>query len=144
MPQIDLIGCRGLAVGLGRLLVTADALEDVRGHVLEMARGRHHPDQPLGRRHRLLGVLRGLDGVDPIMVGAGMGRVLRQHNLQRGEDVRGAGPGGAVGIPQLPRVGVHQRFGGERLDVHVGREAGGDGAHRGDIGLERCGAVRGI
>ncbi len=75
--------------------------------------------------------------MDVIIVGARMRRIVRQHLFQSGDDPGRTGAGRAVRVPQLPWVGVHQRFGIERLHVPVGREPRSHLPHRRRIGQQQ-------
>ena len=77
--EIGEVGGRALSVGLRRVLIASDALQDVRRHMVEMAGGRHHPYQHFSRRQRLLRMRRRFDRVDIIMVGAGMARIAVEN-----------------------------------------------------------------
>ena len=90
------------------------------------ARGARRRARAWRRRSALgsavLGLRRRLDGVDVVMVRAGMVGILLQHALERGDDLRRLRTRLAVGRPEIPRPQVHQRLGEQRRRVEVVRD----------------------
>jgi hypothetical protein len=81
LREIGEVRCRALAVGLRGLVVAADSLHDVRGHVLEVAGSWHHAaqtlrggDTPSGVGRRFDGM--NVDGMNVVVVRARMPGVL--------------------------------------------------------------------
>ena len=133
---------RGLAVGVDGapvrfhgVPVAAGADEDVCRHVHEVARARHEIAQAIGARQRALRLLRGLDRVDVEVIGARVPGLERLRLLQQRHDLGRPRLRAAVLLPEVPGMEVHQRLGGERLDVGVLLEALRDRSHRVGIGL---------
>ena len=79
--------------------------------------------------------------MDPIMVGAGVARLERHGTLQGSQNLRRPDARTAVGVPQLPRIGVHQPFGEHCLDIGIAWKARGNAAHCLDIGFEQRSAI---
>jgi hypothetical protein len=102
----------------------------------------HQGEQPVGRRLAAFRRRRGFDRVDVEVQRARMVRRLAQHRLQRGYDIgamafRRLG----VGLPVVPRLGVHHRLGVEGRRVEVGGVLAPELAHRCSIGLVQRMAV---
>ena len=141
--EVGAIGGDAPPVGLRRILVAADALEDVSGHVLEVARGGHEAPQPLGGRDRLARLRGGLHDVDVVVIGAGVARVALQHRLEPRLDLERPRRRPAVRGPELPGVHGHLGLRAQRLHVEIGRKARRDLAHGGGVGAEDGRGVRG-
>ena len=139
-----MVGLDAAAVRLGGVLVAADALHDVRRHVLEVAGRRHHPGQALRRDGGLAGIRRGFHDVNVVVVGAGVAGVTAQHAFEPGDDLGGAGHRLARGRPQLPGVDVHLALGAQGLHVEIVGIARGDLAHGRGIGREHRAEVGGV
>ena len=135
---------RAFPIGLGRFLISPHPLHDVGWHMFEMPGGRHHAGQNFRGRERLFWMGRGLNRMDVIVIGAGVLGIALQHDAERIEDLLRARVLGSVGIPQLPRIGVHQSLGVHGLHVEIVRILLRDEAHRLDVILEQRRAVRRI
>ncbi len=82
------------------------------------------------RRERPLGLPRGLDGVDVVVVGAGVHRVALQDRLERRHDLGRALGRRPVRLPELPGAQVHARLGVQRRRVEIVRIPLGERFHR--------------
>ncbi len=108
LRNVGLVRGHGSLVGRERGLIVAEAEVDVEGHVHQMSGARHGGRQAIGKGQRPLGLVRCLHHVDVEVDGAGMVRVLRQHFLERGDDLAGLALGlGAAGLPIVPRGQIH-------------------------------------
>ena len=132
--KVGVVGGDTFTVSLGRLLVVADTLHDVGGHVLEVTGRRHHAGKALGCSECFLRVLRSLHGVDVVVIRPRVMRITAQDRLEACLNVRGPFGGLTIGRPQLPGVHVHLGFRTQRLHVGVLRKALRELAHRGGIG----------
>jgi len=77
-----------------------------------------------------LGRVRGLDQVNIEVDCSDMGRAALEHGLHQPDRLAGLALGRpSVGLPIIPRLGVHNRFGGERQDMVVAGMCCGDLLH---------------
>ena len=127
--DVALVGADRALVGRDRVGVAAGAHVDVRRHVQQVARSRHQPPQPVRARPCLLRMRRRLHQVDPVVVGAGVRRCLRERAREQRADLRGPRACAAILRPPVVRVQVQQRLRGERGDVGVARIGAGEGVH---------------
>ena len=133
--QVFAVRRGGARVGVRGLRVAAESHEDVRGHVHQVAGAGHEIAEPLRARQGALRVRRGLDGVDVIVVGAGVIGVPIEHRLQRGHDLQRARRGLSRLRPEAPGAQIHQGFGEERGGVEIVGICGAERAHRIGVGL---------
>ena len=99
-----------------------------------MAGGGRKLWEPLSARECASGVGRRFDGVNVIVIGADVIRMLRDDALERRDNFGRAGNGLAVERPELPRMQIHHRFGEQRAGVGVVRIFARDLAHRVRVG----------
>ena len=141
--QVRLIGRHAAAVRLGCLLVTPEALHDVRRHVLQMPRRGHHAGQPCGAGQRLAGIGRGLHDVNVVVIGARVAGAALQHRLEPLLDLQRSCDRLTIRGPQLPGMHVHLALRAQGLHVQIIREALGHAAHGRGVGAEDGVGLRG-
>ena len=83
LRQVVLVGANRALVGLGRVRVAPDANVDVRRHVDHVSSGRHQRAETIGAALGAIGIVRGLEQMDVIVLRAGMIGVTRDRALQR-------------------------------------------------------------
>ena len=144
LAKVDPVRLGARPVGGGSVGIAPHALQDVRRHVHQVPRGRHHGSHTLGRSQRKLRMRGGFHRVDVVMVRPGMQRLALEHRLQRRLDLRRAGRRLAVQRPQLPGMGIHHRFGEQHLHVKIVRILACHFAHRIGVRGEHRAFVRRI
>ena len=129
--EVVFVRLRRLLVPHDTVIVAADAVVDVGRHVHEMAGARQHRAEGVGVFFGAAGIVAGLDGMDVEMDCARMVRRTLQDRFDRGDErFKARFRRALVGLPIVPRRGVHQRFCVERLGVEVVRVLLRDLLHR--------------
>ena len=137
-----LVHAHRLHVGVARVRVATDAVVGVAGHVHQVPRARCERRELVGIDLRAFRVLRGLGQVDvevdrADVVGIGVEHALRgAHGLA--DPSLGRDP---VGLPVVPRRGIHQRVDVEHRDLEVVRKSSHGVLERGGVGIVQLCAV---
>ena len=145
-PQVLLIGPDRVAVARHDPPVVPAQHIEMRGHVVQVARVRDQPSQPVGDRKGLLRRRRHLHQVDvhvqyARVIGARPGRQRTVEDVLRLQRARADGGLARAQVPQLPRCEVHQRVRVEGGDVQIVGCELVNGAHGLGIGRVPDGAV---
>lgn len=136
------VGAGGGDVDADRVAIAADDLIDVAWHMDEMGGAGHAiGGEAIGGGFGAF-CIAGFEQMDHQMRRLDMGGIARLHRFDQADGGAGAPDRGlAVGLPIIPRAGVHRRFGGQQGDIVIGWEARRERQHRIGIGAVERGAV---